>query len=177
MSFWGWRWLRESHNPKDASLGSVMLLVWARLTRKSPSIPSKCIWFIRNAKCIYPCGHVYHSFSLLLQSWDCRSLDFSFLVILRDGSYGDVCYGFQDMRKGKINEGEATLRMKTTLEEGKKDPVAYRIKFTPHHRTGDKWWAKLALVDLNICIKALVDGKQTTYNLWFLVQKQEHDII
>lgn len=46
---------------------------------------------------------------------------------------------FEDMRKGKINEGEATLRMKTTLEEGKQDPVAYRIKFTPHHRSGDKW--------------------------------------
>ncbi|GAB1607589.1 glutamine--tRNA ligase-like [Argonauta hians] len=46
---------------------------------------------------------------------------------------------FEDMRKGKINEGEATLRMKTTLEEGKKDPVAYRIKFTPHHRTGNNW--------------------------------------
>ncbi|XP_012939846.1 glutamine--tRNA ligase [Aplysia californica] len=46
---------------------------------------------------------------------------------------------FEDMKKGKIGEGEATLRMKTTLEEGKKDPVAYRIKFTPHHRTGDEW--------------------------------------
>lgn len=46
---------------------------------------------------------------------------------------------FEDMRNGKIAEGEATLRMKTTLEEGKQDPVAYRIKFTAHHRTGDQW--------------------------------------
>lgn len=46
---------------------------------------------------------------------------------------------FQDMKNGKIGEGEATLRMKTTLEEGKQDPVAYRIKFLPHHRTGNQW--------------------------------------
>lgn len=46
---------------------------------------------------------------------------------------------FQDMKNGKIDEGAATLRMKITLEEGKQDPVAYRIKFTPHHRTGSKW--------------------------------------
>ena len=30
--------------------------------------------------------------------------------------------------------------MKTTLEDGKVDPVAYRIKFTPHHRTGNEWY-------------------------------------
>ncbi|KAL0839596.1 hypothetical protein ABMA28_016282 [Loxostege sticticalis] len=46
---------------------------------------------------------------------------------------------FEDMKNGKIDEGEATLRMKITLEEGKQDPVAYRIKFKPHHRTGSKW--------------------------------------
>ncbi|XP_069684167.1 probable glutamine--tRNA ligase [Periplaneta americana] len=46
---------------------------------------------------------------------------------------------FEDMKNGKLEEGEATLRMKITLEEGKQDPVAYRIKFFPHHRTGDKW--------------------------------------
>lgn len=44
------------------------------------------------------------------------------------------------MKNGKIAEGEATLRMKLTLEEGKQDPVAYRIKFLPHHRSGDKWF-------------------------------------
>lgn len=46
---------------------------------------------------------------------------------------------FEAMKNGLINEGEATLRMKITLEEGKQDPVAYRIKFLPHHRTGDVW--------------------------------------
>ncbi|XP_059475258.1 probable glutamine--tRNA ligase [Neocloeon triangulifer] len=46
---------------------------------------------------------------------------------------------FEDMKNGKIGEGEATLRMKVTLEEGKQDPVAYRIKFLPHHRTGSEW--------------------------------------
>lgn len=46
---------------------------------------------------------------------------------------------FQDMKDGLLEEGEATLRMKVTLEEGKQDPVAYRIKYVPHHRTGDKW--------------------------------------
>ncbi len=30
-------------------------------------------------------------------------------------------------------------RMKITLEEGKQDPVAYRIKYAAHHRTGNKW--------------------------------------
>ena len=46
---------------------------------------------------------------------------------------------FEDMKNGKFDEGEATLRMKITLEEGKQDPVAYRIKYVAHHRTGDTW--------------------------------------
>lgn len=46
---------------------------------------------------------------------------------------------FEDMKNGKIDEGAATLRMKITLEEGKVDPVAYRIKFIAHHRTKSDW--------------------------------------
>lgn len=34
---------------------------------------------------------------------------------------------------------QVTLRMKMTLEDGKQDPVAYRIKYTPHPHAGDKW--------------------------------------
>ena len=46
---------------------------------------------------------------------------------------------FDDMKNGKIDEGKATLRMKHTMKDGKLDPVAYRIKFTEHHRTKDAW--------------------------------------
>ncbi|GAU91733.1 hypothetical protein RvY_03935-2 [Ramazzottius varieornatus] len=46
---------------------------------------------------------------------------------------------FEDMKCGMFEEGAATLRMRVVLEEGKVDPVAYRIKYVPHHRTGDKW--------------------------------------
>ncbi|KAL5516066.1 hypothetical protein EMCRGX_G001329 [Ephydatia muelleri] len=46
---------------------------------------------------------------------------------------------FEDMKKGKFKEGEATLRMKMTLEDGKQDPVAYRIKYTAHPHSGDEW--------------------------------------
>ena len=61
------------------------------------------------------------------------------------------------MRKGKIAEGEATLRMKTTLEEGKQDPVAYRIKFTPHHRTGDQWYVESGWL---LCVVVLLKWRE-----------------
>jgi glutaminyl-tRNA synthetase len=46
---------------------------------------------------------------------------------------------FEDMRKGKFDEGEVTLRMKHVMEDGKQDPVAYRVKYAHHARSGYKW--------------------------------------
>ena len=34
---------------------------------------------------------------------------------------------------------QATLRMKHIMEDSKQDPVAYRIKYTPHPHAGDAW--------------------------------------
>ena len=31
------------------------------------------------------------------------------------------------------------MRMKYIMEDGKQDPVAYRIKYTPHPHTGSDW--------------------------------------
>ena len=49
---------------------------------------------------------------------------------------------FEDMRKGKFAEGEATLRMKGDYKHDMpcmRDLVAYRIQYLPHPRTGNEW--------------------------------------
>eukprot|EP00871_Galdieria_phlegrea_P005143 jgi/Galph1/562/GphlegSOOS_G5403.1 len=49
---------------------------------------------------------------------------------------------FQDMKYGKFEEGEATLRMKIDMQSPNpcmQDPIAYRIKYKAHPHIGDKW--------------------------------------
>ena len=49
---------------------------------------------------------------------------------------------FEDMRNSRFKEGEVTLRLKqdmTSPNPCMRDLVAYRIKYLPHPRTGDKW--------------------------------------
>ena len=49
---------------------------------------------------------------------------------------------FRRMRAGCYGEGEATLRLKMDMRAANPnmwDPVAYRVKLTPHPRTGDTW--------------------------------------
>ena len=49
---------------------------------------------------------------------------------------------FEQMRKGDLDEGTCTLRVKIDMASPNmhlRDPVIYRIKKTPHHRTGTTW--------------------------------------
>ncbi|KAK4484231.1 hypothetical protein RD792_011455 [Penstemon davidsonii] len=49
---------------------------------------------------------------------------------------------FDDMKRGMIEEGKATLRMKQDMQSDNfnmYDLIAYRIKFTPHPHAGDDW--------------------------------------
>ncbi len=49
---------------------------------------------------------------------------------------------FEEMRAGKVQEGARVLRAKIDMASPNmhmRDPIMYRILFTPHHRTGNKW--------------------------------------
>ena len=49
---------------------------------------------------------------------------------------------FKRMKNGEFPEGAMTLRAKIDLASGNfnmRDPVLYRIRYTNHHRQGDKW--------------------------------------
>ncbi len=60
----------------------------------------------------------------------------------RDRSVEENLELFEGMRAGKFKEGEHVLRAKIDMSSpnlNMRDPTIYRIRFTPHHRTGSKW--------------------------------------
>ena len=60
----------------------------------------------------------------------------------RDRSVAENRTLLEQMRAGEIAEGAMTLRAKIDMASPNinlRDPVIYRIKCMPHHRTGDKW--------------------------------------
>lgn len=49
---------------------------------------------------------------------------------------------FEKMKAGEFKEGEAVLRAKIEMNSpniNMRDPVIYRISYTPHYKTGDEW--------------------------------------
>ena len=49
---------------------------------------------------------------------------------------------FEEMKAGKYPDGAKVLRAKVDMASPNmhmRDPIMYRIKHAPHHRTGDKW--------------------------------------
>ncbi|KAJ1768077.1 Glutaminyl-tRNA synthetase [Coemansia sp. RSA 1813] len=60
----------------------------------------------------------------------------------RDRPVAESLAEFQKMKEGRYAPHKATLRMKIDLENGNPqmwDPIAYRVLFSTHHRTGDEW--------------------------------------
>lgn len=92
--------------------------------------------FVNLLVCVFVRGHAYvcHQRSEELKGHNVPPSPW------RDRPVEESLVLFERMKKGMFAEGEATLRMKMVMEDGKMDPVAYRIKYTPHHRTGDTWY-------------------------------------
>ena len=60
----------------------------------------------------------------------------------RDRSVEENLELFERMKAGEFEEGARVLRAKIDMASpnmNMRDPVIYRISYTPHHRTGDKW--------------------------------------
>jgi len=67
---------------------------------------------------------------------------------------------FEMMKSGKFKEGEKTLRAKIDMSSpnlNMRDPVIYRIKYTPHPRTGTKWCI-YPTYDFAHCLSDSIEG-------------------
>ena len=67
---------------------------------------------------------------------------------------------FRRMKVGEFEEGEHVLRAKIDMASSNlslRDPVIYRIKKVPHHRTGDKWLI-YPMYDFTHCLSDALEG-------------------
>jgi glutaminyl-tRNA synthetase len=60
----------------------------------------------------------------------------------RERSVDENLHLFEAMKLGKFSDGEKVLRAKIDMAAANmhmRDPIMYRVKHTPHHRTGNTW--------------------------------------
>jgi len=78
----------------------------------------------------------------------------------RDRSPGENLELFQRMRDGEFSDGTRVLRGKIDMASPNlhmRDPVLYRIRKTPHHRTGNKW-CLYPMYDFTHCLSDSIEG-------------------
>jgi glutaminyl-tRNA synthetase len=78
----------------------------------------------------------------------------------RDRSVEENLRLFEEMRAGKYKEGEHVVRAKADMASPNmkmRDPAIYRIKYTPHYRTGDTWCI-YPLYDYTHCLSDAFEG-------------------
>ncbi len=67
---------------------------------------------------------------------------------------------FTKMKNGEIKAGECVLRAKIDMSSPNlllRDPVLYRVLFSNHHRTGDKWCI-YPMYDFTHCLSDMLEG-------------------
>ncbi|NTS78264.1 glutamine--tRNA ligase [Catenovulum sp. SM1970] len=78
----------------------------------------------------------------------------------RDTSVEENLALFEKMRAGEFKEGECVLRAKIDMASSfmcMRDPIIYRIRFTHHHQTGDKWCI-YPMYDFTHCISDAIEN-------------------
>jgi glutaminyl-tRNA synthetase len=95
-----------------------------------------------------------YEFAITLIRMDCAYVDRTSAIEIKDMRHDGICstdrsnsvdqnlHLFSDMRNGVFGENEAVLRLKIDMSNPNhclRDPIAYRVKLTPHYRTGKKW--------------------------------------
>jgi glutaminyl-tRNA synthetase len=78
----------------------------------------------------------------------------------RDRSVEENLDLFERMKNGEFEDGSRVLRAKIDMASPNivmRDPVIYRIRKVPHHRTGDKWCI-YPLYDFTHCLSDSIEG-------------------
>jgi glutaminyl-tRNA synthetase len=78
----------------------------------------------------------------------------------RDRSISENLDLFTRMRAGEFDEGQYTLRAKIDMSAANmkmRDPLMYRIRKTPHYRTGDAW-VIYPMYDFAHCLGDAIEG-------------------